>query len=82
MGEHGRAQGEKRPTKSELLGRTDETEKPPPPRWVLPAIMIATLTIGGWYIIDNLAATSKMEDCTMSGRRNCVPPIDTSNMVK
>ncbi len=51
-----------------------------PPRWVLPAIAITTLTVGGWYIIQNLAATSKLEDCTMSGRRNCVPPIDTSGM--
>ena len=57
-----------------------DSDESSPPRWVLPAIMIATLTIGGWYIIQNLADTSKMEDCTMSGRRNCVPPIDTSKM--
>lgn len=55
-------------------------EQPPLPRWILPVIMIATLTIGGWFVIDNLSATSKMEDCTMSGRRNCVPPIDTSKL--
>jgi hypothetical protein len=44
--------------------------------------MISTLTIGGWFIIQNLADTSKMEDCQMSGRRNCVPPIDTSKLSK
>jgi hypothetical protein len=42
--------------------------------------MIAILTVGGWFIIQNLADTSKLEDCTMSGRRNCVPPIDTSKL--
>jgi hypothetical protein len=57
-----------------------ETEETSVPRWVLPAIIIATLTVGGWFIIQNLAATSKMEDCTMSGRRNCVQPIDTSKL--
>ncbi len=55
-------------------------EPPPLPRWVFPAIMIAILTIGGWFIIQNLTDTSRMEDCQMSGRKNCVPPIDTSNM--
>ena len=59
---------------------TDDREEGSAPRWVLPLIAITTLTLGGWYIIQNLAANSKMEDCTMSGRRNCVPPIDTANM--
>lgn len=52
----------------------------PVPRWVLPVVMIATLTIGGWFIIQNLTDTSKMEDCQMAGRHNCVPPIDTSKL--
>ncbi len=52
----------------------------PLPRWILPAVMIPFLVVGGWYIIQNLAETSRMEDCQMAGRRNCVAPIDTSNM--
>ena len=59
---------------------TDETEETSVPRWVLPAIIIATLTVGGWFIIQNLTATSRMEDCQMSGRKNCVQPIDTSKL--
>ncbi len=56
------------------------TDEKPPPRWVLPTVMITVLVVGGWFIIQNLAATSQMEDCQMSGRHNCVPPIDTSQM--
>jgi len=59
-----------------------DADAAPPPRWVLPAIMITVLTIGGWFIIQNLWETSKLEDCTMSGRKNCVAPIDTSQMGK
>jgi hypothetical protein len=58
----------------------EETEQKPLPRWILPLCAIVTLTVGGWFIIDNLAATSRMEDCQMAGRHNCVPPIDTSKM--
>ncbi len=57
-----------------------ETEEEGPPRWVLPAVMITVLVLGGWFIIQNLSDTSKMEDCQMAGRKNCVAPIDTSNM--
>ncbi len=68
--------------KEQPAPETTETEERSVPRWVLPAFIIATLTIGGWFIIQNLATTSKMEDCTMSGRRNCVQPIDTSKMAR
>ena len=51
------------------LPRSDEK---PPPRWVLPAVMITVLVVGGWFIIQNLSDTSRMEDCQMSGRHNCV----------
>ncbi len=64
------------------LESLEADDSPPPPRWILPAVMITVLTVGGWFIIQNLWATSKLEDCTMSGRKNCVAPIDTSQMVK
>jgi hypothetical protein len=57
-----------------------ETEESSAPTWILPAVIIATLVVGGWFIIQNLSDTSRMEDCQMAGRHNCVPPIDTSNM--
>ena len=58
----------------------EERAEAPPARWIFPAVMIVILTVGGWFIIQNLAATGAMEDCTMSGRHNCVPPIDTSKL--
>jgi hypothetical protein len=59
---------------------SSQPKEKPPPRWVLPLVMITVLTVGGWFIVQNLAATSQMEDCQMAGRHNCVPPIDTSQM--
>jgi hypothetical protein len=56
-----------------------EAEKRPP-AWIVPAVAITVLSVGGWYIIQNLSETSKMEDCTMAGRHNCVEPIDTSKV--
>jgi len=50
------------------------------PRWMLPVVVIATLTIGGWFVIQSLTESNRIEDCQMSGRKNCVPPIDTSKM--
>ena len=60
--------------------RAAEPEESSPLRWVVPAVMISVLIVGGWFLIQSLAANSKMEDCVMAGRRNCVAPIDTSNM--
>jgi hypothetical protein len=70
------------PTREEktVPGVRKRTLERAPPRWILPVLIVATLTIGGWFVIDNLASTSKLEDCTMSGRKNCVPPIDTSKL--
>jgi hypothetical protein len=31
------------------------------------------LTILGVYLMDRLATISKLEDCAMQGRKNCVP---------
>jgi hypothetical protein len=61
-------------------GRSQETEQWSPPPWAVPAVMITILVVGGWFIIQNLADTSRLEDCQMAGRKNCVAPIDTSNM--
>jgi hypothetical protein len=65
---------------ADLPPLSKRADKPPLPSWILPVVMLATLIIGGWFIIENLAADSKTEDCMMAGRRNCVPPIDTSKM--
>jgi hypothetical protein len=66
------------PPPSPPLPSAEDDEKRPP-TWVVPLVMISVLTLGGWYVIQTLSDTSRMEDCTMAGRHNCVPPIDTSN---
>lgn len=61
---------DKPPPKGESYGR-------PPPFNVFALIMIALLIAAGWYLVDRLSASSKLEDCVNAGRKNCAP-IDTS----
>jgi len=42
-------------------------------------LVFIVLAVMGWFLIQNLAATSKLQDCMMSGRKNCAP-IDTSTV--
>jgi hypothetical protein len=39
--------------------------------------VVVLLFLVGWLLARELYADSKMEDCLMSGRTNCVP-LDTS----
>lgn len=51
----------------------DDEEEPPSRRGALLAmIVIVILVAGGYWLTDILAATSKLQDCVMAGRRNCV----------
>jgi hypothetical protein len=40
-------------------------------------LIIVTLVVGTWFLIQRLSADSKMQDCVQSGRRNCAPIDDT-----
>jgi hypothetical protein len=62
--------------------REEEPAESSPGRTAFFLVTIAALIVGGWYLVNGLAETSKMEDCTMAGRRNCVPPIDESKVGK
>jgi hypothetical protein len=31
------------------------------------------LILGGWFVLRQLQADAKMQDCVMSGRKNCAP---------
>ncbi len=37
------------------------------------ALLLAALVGGGWWLVQRLQADSKLQDCVMSGRKNCVP---------
>ena len=43
------------------------------------AVVIVVLVVGSWFLVQNLVAMSKLQDCVMSGRHNCAP-IDTSKL--
>jgi hypothetical protein len=36
-------------------------------------VVIVTLVVGTWFVIQTLLGDSKMQDCIQSGRRNCAP---------
>jgi hypothetical protein len=40
--------------------------------WVALLICLA-LVLGGWFVVRQLQADAKMQDCVMSGRKNCAP---------
>jgi hypothetical protein len=40
--------------------------------------VVVVLVAVGWVVIDRLMAVSRMQDCVMSGRKNCAP-IDTGS---
>lgn len=40
-------------------------------------LFIVALVVVGWFVIRQIQADSKLQDCLMSGRKNCAP-IDTS----
>jgi hypothetical protein len=42
-------------------------------------LVFVVLVIMGWFLIQNLSASSRLQDCMMSGRKNCAP-IDTSTV--
>jgi hypothetical protein len=40
--------------------------------------MILLLAAVGWIVVERLMAMSRLQDCVMSGRKNCAP-VDTGN---
>jgi hypothetical protein len=46
--------------------------------WVSLVIVVG-LVIGGWFVVRQMQADSNMQDCVMSGRKNCAP-VDTDSL--
>jgi hypothetical protein len=36
-------------------------------------LLLLTLVVGGWFLVRQLQEDSKLQDCVMSGRKNCAP---------
>jgi hypothetical protein len=50
------------------------------PRKSRPVVLLLVFIVlagMGWFLVQNLTASSKEQDCIMSGRKDCAP-IDTS----
>jgi hypothetical protein len=42
-------------------------------------LLLAALFVGGWLVVRKVQADAKLQDCVMSGRKNCAP-IDTDSI--
>ena len=61
----------------------EQTERPqggPPSnrRNVIGLIVVIVLAGLGWLLVRELQAKSKLEDCLISGRRDCAPITDSN----
>ncbi len=54
-------------------GGDDDKDKPQFGTLLAGLAVAAFLVVLGLFIIDRLKAMSDLEDCAMSGRRNCAP---------
>jgi hypothetical protein len=37
-------------------------------------IVVVVITVAGWFLVQRLLAVSRLQDCQMQGRHNCVAP--------
>jgi hypothetical protein len=75
-----RAQSQLRPVDPEESAHADaQAQRGHGPLGLVSLLLVAALFIGGWLIARQLQANSKIQDCVMSGRKDCAP-IDTDSM--
>jgi hypothetical protein len=48
-------------------GRTTQAKNP-----MAFVLLIGALCIAGWFIVNWMSESSRIQDCVMSGRKNCV----------
>ena len=55
-------------------GEGEPVAASPPQKSLLPFLLV-TLVIGiaGWFLVDWMVETTRLQDCVMSGRKNCAP---------
>jgi len=57
----------------EEIDMDEQDDEPPSRRNALIAMLLVVgLVVAGWFISDILAGVSRIQDCVMAGRRNCV----------
>ena len=51
-----------------------EDHRPTPPRAVMAfTIVLAVLLVGGYFLVTKMIEMRHLEDCQISGRKDCVP---------
>jgi hypothetical protein len=54
----------------------------PRPRWRYGPLAVFAFILAlagvGWMLVQQMTADSKLQDCVMSGRKNCVAPVESA----
>jgi hypothetical protein len=67
-------------TGSEAEPEAPESEDPPAnPFGLVPVLILLVVVAVGFFVAFRLRDVSTLQDCVMSGRKNCAP-VDTSEM--
>ena len=64
----------------ERFERTDEDDDYPHRMWMnaMATVVIVLLIAGGIWIANSMATMRKNQDCFLSGKRNCNPPVEAA----
>ena len=65
-----RAQSARRPVEGESAREPGGERRPF--GWLTMLVVVA-LVVGGWLLIRQFQADARLQDCVMSGRKNCAP---------
>lgn len=60
----------------------EEPDRHAPLRTLAILIILALATWAGWGLMQQLTGKGRLEDCLMSGRRNCMPIDADGNIQK
>jgi hypothetical protein len=67
-------------TEPERESEAPESEEPPAnPFGLVPVIILLVVVAVGFFVAFRLRDVSTLQDCVMSGRKNCAP-VDTTDM--
>lgn len=61
------------PSAPEPPGPDDRDSRGRDRRVLLVVVLIIALVGGGWLLVHQMMSDSKLQDCVMSGRKNCAP---------
>lgn len=50
-----------------------QAPSPSPKRALAVLALILALALGGWFLVERMSSDSSIQDCVMSGRKDCAP---------